>query len=222
MLPSAQRHSRAHQKHETIIEAAKQVFLRSGYGANMDAVAAEAGVSKQTVYNHFGSKEALFAAIVEDLSASLHGALEDPARLIADPRGELLAFAIRYLETVLAPESLALHRMLIAEAPRFPVLAQQIYEHGPRRLLARLAACFREAERHGLLQVGDADRAAERFIGALIGHMQLRALLLVEQPSPNAAAHDAAVGAVDAFLQAHGAGRSERPPAIRVRTVRRA
>ena len=58
-------------KHDAILDAAKRVFLREGYSASMDLVSAEAGVSKQTVYNHFASKEGLFRAIVDDLAREL-------------------------------------------------------------------------------------------------------------------------------------------------------
>ncbi|MFF3839762.1 TetR/AcrR family transcriptional regulator [Streptomyces sp. NPDC001930] len=62
---------RAARKRQAIVRAARDLFLREGFGVGMDAIAAEAGVSKVTVYNHFGSKEALFTAVVA-------GALDEP------------------------------------------------------------------------------------------------------------------------------------------------
>ncbi|MFJ5138511.1 TetR/AcrR family transcriptional regulator [Streptomyces sp. NPDC088707] len=62
---------RAARKRQAIVRAARDLFLREGFGVGMDAIAAEAGVSKVTVYNHFGSKEALFTAVVA-------GGLDEP------------------------------------------------------------------------------------------------------------------------------------------------
>lgn len=63
--------ARAARKRQAVVRAARDLFLREGFGVGMDAIAAEAGVSKVTVYNHFGSKEALFTAVVA-------GALDEP------------------------------------------------------------------------------------------------------------------------------------------------
>lgn len=62
---------RAEAKRRAIVTAAREAFLRDGFGVGMDTIAAGAGVSKVTVYNHFGSKEALFTAVVA-------GALDEP------------------------------------------------------------------------------------------------------------------------------------------------
>ena len=61
-------------KRSCILEGATRVFLTSGYGAaSMDSIAAEAGVSKQTVYSHFGSKDALFEAMVRQKCDDMTG-----------------------------------------------------------------------------------------------------------------------------------------------------
>src|SRR3546814_8113295 len=66
------RPSLSEQKRAAILTAAVDVFLRGGYeAAGMDAIATEAGVAKQTIYNHFGSKDGLFRAIVSGLTDEL-------------------------------------------------------------------------------------------------------------------------------------------------------
>ncbi|MGH6944084.1 MAG: TetR/AcrR family transcriptional regulator [Geminicoccaceae bacterium] len=164
-------------KHDAIMDAAKGAFLREGYSASMDQVAAEAGVSKQTVYNHFGSKEGLFRAIVEELSSELLEVLVERVGARADPTGTLEAFARRFLTLLLMPSSLALHRMLVAEAPRFPDLAREIYVGGPARAVDQLAIYLAEESHNGTLAVEDPPLAAEQFFGSLRGNLQLRALL---------------------------------------------
>src|SRR3546814_20773878 len=64
--------SRSEHKHRSIQQAGTDIFLQRGYGAaTMDMIAAEAGVSKQTVYNHFQSKEGLFKAAIGELTSAL-------------------------------------------------------------------------------------------------------------------------------------------------------
>jgi TetR/AcrR family transcriptional repressor of mexJK operon len=188
------------------VEAAKQVFLRDGYGASMDAVALEAGVSKQTVYNRFGSKETLFAAVIEAVSTDFMRRVGEPERLASDPGRSLTEFGLRYLRARLAPTSLALHRILVAEAPRFPGLAAEVFALGPERMLARLAAGLEEADRRGALRVPDPRLAAECFLGALSGHHQLRALLMVAPPSEPDALRRSVQHAVGMLVALHGGG----------------
>src|SRR5262245_59825259 len=100
-------------KHDAILDAARRVFQREGYSASMDLVAAEAGLSKQTVYNHFGSKEGLFRAIVDHVSGELLDVLVEGGGARADPATTLEAVARRFLKLLLEPSYLALHRMLV-------------------------------------------------------------------------------------------------------------
>ena len=65
-MTNTNRRSKSEEKRQQILSAASDLFLtRSFEGASMDQVAVAAGVSKQTVYSHFGSKEELFSAIIE-------------------------------------------------------------------------------------------------------------------------------------------------------------
>jgi TetR/AcrR family transcriptional regulator, mexJK operon transcriptional repressor len=192
-------------KHDAILEAARRVFLREGYSASMDLVAAEAGVSKQTVYNHFGSKEGLFRAIVDHVSGELLDVLVEREGARADPAATLDVIARRFLDMLLAPSHLALHRMLVAEAPRFPDLAREIYLGGPAHAASELAHYLAQATRRGALAVADPALAAEQFFGALCGHLHLRALLIPQDP-PGKAEIERAIGhAVAGFLRAHAA-----------------
>ena len=97
------------RKHQAILAAAEQVFLRDGYlGANMDELAALSQVSKQTVYKHFGSKEALFIELVSTMTTlagnEVHDEVPDPAA--ADELPTFLEkYAERQLNAVLTPAS---------------------------------------------------------------------------------------------------------------------
>lgn len=191
-------------KREAIVAAATDTFLRDGYGASMDAVATAAGVSKQTIYNHFGSKEELFKAVVDAVAAQLLAPLADPRTTSAAPREALTEFGQAYLRILLAPSSLALHRIVVAEAPRFPDLARDIFASGPARAIASLAAYLAEADRRGLLRVPDPALSAEQFFGMLNGLSQLRALLLAGDGVDERTLQRSVRHAVATFIRGHG------------------
>ena len=190
-------------KHDLILQAARRVFLRAGYAASMDLVAAEAGVSKQTVYNHFRHKTELFQAIVKGLREEFLSVFDDPHNADEAPAQVLSALARQFLSLALAPCLLGLHRMLVAEAPRFPDLAKEVYGAGSAQLIVRLASYLEEQDRKGVLRVRDPALAAEQFLGAFCGQIHLRAVLGV-RPAPPQAELDRAVSyAVECFLRAH-------------------
>lgn len=211
MRPAAVRQTFSEPKRHAIVAAAKQAFLRDGYGAGMDAIAAAAAVSKQTVYNHFGSKEELFKAVVDEVSAQLLAPLADPQHLGAEPRRALARIGQTYLRLLLAPETIALHRIIVAEAPRFPALARDIFASGPGRAVASLARSLAEADRRGVLRVPQPELSAEQFFGALAGLLRLRALMLVSTGIDEQSVTSAVEHAVTAFLRAHAPESAGRP-----------
>jgi len=178
------------------------VFSKAGYeAAAMDAIATEAGVAKQTIYNHFGSKDDLFRAIVAGLTDELLATLPQGGT----PADVLRKLGLQFLSLMLRPTSLALHRMLVAGAERFPDLARELYTSGPDHAVRTLADWLETETRKGTLSVAEPETAAEQFYGMLVGHMQLRALLCVDAdpaPEERERAVDRAVGT---FLRAHAA-----------------
>ena len=198
------RSRRWHDKEAQILAAAEGMFMARGYaGASMDAIAQQAGVSKQTLYHHHGSKESLFGAIVGARIDRLLLSLEADD-LSGPPREALTHLGRAILEVAVSPSSIALHRAVVTEAPRQPELGRTILAHGPDRAERALAGYLREQTRRGRLQVDAPERAAEQFYGLTLGHMQLRALLDVDA-RPDADAIAAAVdSAVEVFLRAYG------------------
>ncbi|MEV6103141.1 TetR/AcrR family transcriptional regulator [Streptomyces sp. NPDC051940] len=118
---------RAEAKRAAIVKAARELFLREGFAVSVDHIAAAAGVSKVTVYNHFGSKEALFVAVIKDstdapLGETLTAAVEDLGDS-DDLRAALIAAGRAWVAAVHDnPDVLALNRLVAAELPRFPEL----------------------------------------------------------------------------------------------------
>lgn len=174
---------RGAEKRQEILTVATEIFLREGYGrASMDQVHARIGGSKRTLYNHFPSKDALFEAIIDDVSNRVLTALQPPLNE-DDLSNALLTMGMGYLNVLLSAEGLALYRALISEAPHFPDLARAFFENGPGRASRHLAEFFREQKANGVIDVDDPQIAAEHFLGAVRGDVHLTAALGVRKPS---------------------------------------
>jgi TetR/AcrR family transcriptional regulator, mexJK operon transcriptional repressor len=169
--PERSRHrpgrGRSATKHRAILDAARETFLREGYGGTtMDEVAAAAGVAKQTVYAHFTDKPRLFEELIRsDIAHSAGAAHPLVARMAdsADAGGDLRRFARVHAADVMQPHLLRLRRMLMAEAERFPALAAAWYDAGPAESIAVFERWFTVWHRRGLLHAPDPHLAAEHF-----------------------------------------------------------
>lgn len=124
-----------------ILSTAGRTFLRQGYSdASMDGIAAEVGGSKSTLYRYFPSKAALFAAYVEEVGTLAWAALA--AVKIEGREAEVVLedTARAYLDLILSPSALAVTRLVMAEAGRFPEIGRIFYEHGIRRAERQITA----------------------------------------------------------------------------------
>ena len=185
--------------HQPILDAACQLFLENGYRLSMDAVAQHAGVAKQTVYAHFENKDTLFRAAVEALVTPLHASLDAHQDSIEN---SLRSLAITYNRHTNDPANTALGRMLMAEAPRFPRAAKQLFQSSSGAVLERLADRIGQSMRHGELRCDDPHQAAELFLAMLDGMNPQRKLLGLRSRGQKAqdtwASH-----AVNVFLRAY-------------------
>jgi len=196
---------RSRQKNAQILSAAGRLFREHGYGAtSMDAVALAAGVSKVTVYSHFADKQKLFAAIVAFDDAERSSSWIERFDAAGDLRGRLLRLARAVLDLLLAPDTIATHRMVAAEAGRFPEIGRTYYDNGAARLLQRLEEIFTIAMEAGELRRAPPRRAAEQFVGLIRGDLQLRAMLGVEAGVAKAAIDTVLRSGVDTFYRAYG------------------
>lgn len=176
-------------KREAILEAARKVFMEVGFGAaSMDAIANEAKVSKQTVYNHFGSKEELFAAMIRYWVDQKLVVMSEAAKQVR-PEDTLRSMAHQFLDHGSAEQRVAMYRILMAESPRFPELGNIFYGAGPAVVRKFVADYLAEQHKRGTLHVVDPQLTAEQFFGMLNG-CQLKAQLGIER-LPNKQAIDA-------------------------------
>jgi TetR/AcrR family transcriptional regulator, mexJK operon transcriptional repressor len=192
-------------KTESILAAAKRTFLASGFGAvSMDTIAREAGVSKATVYAHFAGKEELFGAVI-GRECGLYFARFSAGEL--DPvnvRASLTVLGRRYLELVLSPDAIALHRIILGEVTRFPGLGEVFWRAGPERQRVQIEAFLKSAVASGTLSVPDPRMAAEQFVSLVRGEIHLRQVLLLAGNAGKAEIDLAVAGAVDTFMRAFG------------------
>jgi TetR/AcrR family transcriptional repressor of mexJK operon len=194
-------------KAESILAAAKRSFLAAGFGAvSMDAIAREAAVSKATVYAHFAGKEELFGAVIgrecERYFARFSAGELDPR----DVGASLTVLGRRYLELLLSSEAIALHRIILGEVTRFPVLGEVFWRAGPERQRVQIEAFLKSAIASGTLALADTRLAAEQFVSLVRGEIQLRHLLRLEADADQRGVSAAVEGAVATFLRAFAIG----------------
>jgi AcrR family transcriptional regulator len=135
------------RKRSAILDGAKTVFLRQSFGlATMDDVASAAGVGKQTVYRHFGSKEALFVGLVSSMCAEVGALLASTQGEQPDgsPEVELRELGWVLARNLIAPDNLRLYRAIVAEAERLPELGQVFYKNGAKVVRAVAAKILRK------------------------------------------------------------------------------
>jgi len=167
----------AADRRKAFIAAARDVFLERGYAnASIDAIVERSGGSKATVYQLFGNKEGLLAALVaegaEELAhlveaLPLDGGLEESLRL----------FARGYLNLVTRPERLGLFRLVVGECARVPELGDVFYRSGPQSCGKGMTRFFASVMERGLIKRADPERTAFQFIHALRGDLYMQVLL---------------------------------------------
>jgi len=206
---------RSDRKRRAIIDAATAAFLEHGYrGTSMDAVAAAGGVSKQTVYQHFGDKTRLFRELIAATVQEASDPVYDEVQLLAnsgDLDSDLRDLARRLLKLVLQPTVMRLRRLVIAEARQFPDLGQAFYNLGPGRTIAALADTFDELNRQGRLHAPDATLAATQFNWLVMAAPLNQAMLLGrDDPPTTRQINKWAETGVRTFLAAYADNRSAR------------
>ncbi len=197
---------RSPEKERQILDGAAAAFAQDGYeGASMSAIAAMAGVSKGTLYNYFCGKKALFAAFVQRECAERLLLVFDELDGQAPPEATLLRIGRRILDMLVSETGLAIYRVVVAEAQKFPGLAEAFHDAGPKRALARLSALIAQMAQTGHLHVSDPDFAAEQLFALMTTALVMkRRMGLV--PTVSEAEIDRVVQeAVKLFLRGYGA-----------------
>ncbi|MBS0473173.1 MAG: TetR/AcrR family transcriptional regulator [Proteobacteria bacterium] len=196
----------------TILRIAYRAFLQNGYAAtSMSSIASKVGGSKATLYAYFSSKEDLFAAVVEEMCNDVVVLVSDAEVEVHDFSSALSHLAERFIRLILRDENIATHRLISAEANRFPELGRAFYRSGPKRSRALLASFFERAIREDKLISANTQQMAELFTDLCKGELRERKLWNVK-PSPSEEDIKARVEqVVYVFLSAYGIERPETP-----------
>jgi AcrR family transcriptional regulator len=203
-------------KRQSILDAAATVFCREGFaGANIDLIAAEAGVSRQTIYNHHGDKDKLFAAVMREITdrcnarafAILDTFPDQPGNLEAD----LVAFALRFNKNCIwGREGKLLTKLLLGEGERYPELFDVWCREGLGKVESALASRLARLALAGYLDIDDPDIAARQFMA--LNNAEIHLPTMFGKSLSDEELLGAARRAVRTFLRAFGrkAGRPAR------------
>jgi TetR/AcrR family transcriptional regulator, mexJK operon transcriptional repressor len=193
-------------KQHAILDAATTVFLREGYErASVDTIAAEAGVSKRTIYNHFRDKKELFITVVERARARANAITPADPNILTDARlldTELVVVGERLLAFQLDPDSAALRRVIVSEVKHDPTLGPACMEGTPKTILHGLADRFAKLAAEGALDIEDSMLAARQF-AALVMFEGEKKSAYGTLPLSEDVRHTIAVNAARFFLRAY-------------------
>ncbi len=191
---------RAQAKRGQIREAAERLFLRQGFAStSMDAITAEAGVSKQTVYSYYPSKEELFIDVLRQLT------LERPHNqlllnlddLVLKDRADLQRVLTEVVEgaltTFMRPEYVAMLRVIVTEVPHLPAVGELFRMTVPEQAMRHIGVLLRHAQERGIIAVIDTDAATRLLVGSLLTYLLLDGLLTEEPAHPPAPERIAAI-----------------------------
>ncbi|HEY0334336.1 MAG TPA: TetR/AcrR family transcriptional regulator [Stenotrophomonas sp.] len=187
------------QRDRRVHEAVHALLAEQGMRLSMEAVAARAGCSKQTLYSHYGCKQNLLRTVMADQVALTAGHLDTEGGQLRD---RLLAFTHHHLEQLNRPDVIQTCRLIDAESHHFPEQARQIYQDGVAGLQDRLAQCLQQAVDLGQLRYDDPHFMAELLLGMMVGLDFERQRFHTPHRSSADARSRWAEFAVDSFLRA--------------------
>lgn len=166
--------SKSEEKRQLILDAATDCFCNDGFvTTSMDKIAKQAGVSKQTVYSHFGNKDELFGEAISQRCKSFQMSTM-PADVLAEPRKALTAFAQGFIELLLSKEGMAIHRVCLSESQKNPRVSQLFYAAGPEPVIKSVSELLAAYHQQGLLVAHDSHMAAIQFLSMIKGEAYMR------------------------------------------------
>lgn len=193
-MSASPRRSRAEMIAETtakLIAAARRSFATVGYAeTSMDALCAEAGLTRGALYHHFGGKEGLLEAVVRDMDREIGERLERHYETLADGWEAFRSCCLLYLDFAREPE---IQRIVLKDAPA--VLGRRLWEIDEESSIGPMVESLRQLQADGRLRHGDPEAMARLLNGALIN----AALWIASDPDP-ARAHAGAIAAFDQLL----------------------
>lgn len=198
------RAARKADRRRAILEVAERSFLDRGYAeTSMSTIAAELGGSKTTLWSYFPGKEELFAAVLDGMIADFENELDQALIPSGGTAAALGRFGGVLVRKLLSPKSMALHRLIVAEADRFPTIGEAFAKCGPDNVRNRLRDYIEKEMTAGRLRAGDPPLASRQFIalcqaGCYLNRLWRPNCALAADPAADVAA------AVKTFMAAWG------------------
>jgi AcrR family transcriptional regulator len=167
--PSSNRAERAAERREAIIEAALDEFIARGFTATrLDDVAKRAGVAKGTIYLHFKDKESMFEELIRTALVPLIGRLHAPPPIGGSVRDAVEGFASNFITEVANTRRGDIVRLIVAEGPRFPAIADFYYREVVSRGLAGMRALIELAVARGEIRHKELSRFPQILVAPAI------------------------------------------------------
>ena len=202
--PPGRREARKADRRRAILEVAERSFRERGFAdTSMSTIAAELGGSKTTLWTYFPSKDALFGAVIDSKIENFQTKLDEALIPTGGTAAALTRFGLIFLNKIMDPQSTALHRLIVAEAERFPQIGEAFAVRGPDRVRQRLCRYMEEEMVAGRLRTGDPLTAARQFLALCQSGCYLDRLWRTKHGIPTDPVGDVAA-ATDTFLRAWG------------------
>jgi AcrR family transcriptional regulator len=168
----------AERRHSVLLATAARLFLDHGIDAvSMDVIAKRAAVAKRFIYARYRDKSELFVATVEHLLAGRLELLQAFQPVHRNAEAGLIAFGRTLLDIALDPEAVAVLRLFIATAPRFPELTTAFIARNRHRSMDEIARVLTHYAERGAIRLASPQLMAEQFFISVIGIPQRAALL---------------------------------------------
>ncbi|SEL62175.1 transcriptional regulator, TetR family [Pseudoxanthomonas sp. GM95] len=191
-------------KRAAILDAAKVLFGREGFaGVSMDRIAAEAGVSKLTVYSHFGDKESLFSESIRTLCEEMLPDGFFNVQADGSVRGQLRQIAEGFFKLVVSDEAISTHRIMLNPGQADQNLRQIFWAAGPQRTHDAFSAFLSSGVAEGKLDIPDVGVAATQFFTLLKGELYARMMCGVCSGPVEGEVERHLDATVDMFLRAY-------------------
>ncbi|MFC3655780.1 TetR/AcrR family transcriptional regulator C-terminal domain-containing protein [Xanthomonas hyacinthi] len=183
VAPAGRQRGRPALARPRLLRAARELLLEHGLEVSLEQIALHAGLTRQSLYNHFSSKAELLMQVFEALNEELQAQLEN----IGDAASQDLPRALQHIALTVqahlyAPSSLRLHRLLVQASAQLPELLQSMHQRRTGRLRQRLSDLLQMLDARGDVRVASPALAASAFIGAAIGYAYPGAMLNGQAP----------------------------------------
>jgi AcrR family transcriptional regulator len=169
------------ERTEAILRSARKLFLMHGYaGVSIEMIVAESGGSNRDLYLEFENKESLFRRVVEEICQEV---IEAMRAISFTAQGKTLSteeaifhLGQTFLNAILSARALALHRLIVSNAVRFPELPKLWMKMGPENVYGAVGTFFREYFSAEGVTIEEPSVLARLFLDMITADLQLRAL----------------------------------------------